>query len=916
MKKVSIILAGILLITIAGVLFYLKKQKMPEFEILNTIPTDVAFLLDIQDPDNFFTALSQDNEIWSELVQMESSESVKNHMHDIDSLIKDDNFLHDKLKNRRIIISGKKSGKNNMSYLLAMNVENLREQKHLESILQKYSAAKGKTFRTNTYNKEKTYYIENNNKRSLTYSFVNGILLIGNNSLIVENAIRQSNVKHSIDDQPDFQKVAKTAGKNVAANLYINYRTLGAVIENLINKTYRKELDFISNFGTWASLDFNIRSDALLLNGFSSGVLEKKELIDLFKNQEPIKHDIKEILPANTSTFLNLGISNKEQYFEKFEEYLQQNDELGEYNNTLEEIEKKFGFNAKETIYELLHEEVGLAFLNGNMSNASDNGFIIMKTKGKRFTENLLVELSRKACNQTNQRHQQNLQIDDEISYKVYRLPIENLFGKIFGSLFKGFSNNYFTIIDNYVIFAESTEILQQFIYSNILNKTLKNDPHYNQFDDFLSDNSNFHFYSNLYRSPQLISNYLNTDLQQEVDKNLTHIRKFQAFAYQFLGNGDMIYNNVFLKFIPEINEEPKTIWECHLDTNIRTKPTFVTNHYTKEKEIFVQDEDNTIYLINKIGRVLWKKNLDEKINSEIYQIDFYENSKLQLLFSTKNKLHLIDRNGNYVEDYPKKLPSPATAGMSLFDYEDTKEYRIFVPCENRKVYNFNKEGDIIKGWQFENTDTRVTQPVQHFRVGTKDYIVFADQYRVYILNRRGETRVQPETQFKKSKNNIFILEENTDKKPKLVTTDSKGKIHYVYFSGKVESTSIDEFSENHWFDYKDITGNGKKNIIFLDNNTLKVYKQNGEKLFTRNFDTKISGPPLYFEFSAREHKLGLVAREANEIYLINQDGKLYEGFPLQGNTPFSIGFLEQPKRNFNLIVGNKYSFMYNYSVN
>lgn len=916
MKKISIILAGILLIIIVGALLYLKRQKMPEFEILKTIPTDVAFLLDIQDPDNFFTALTRDNEIWSELNQMESFESAKKDLHGIDSLFQKDNFLNENLKDRRIIISGKKTGKNKVSYLLSMNVENLREEKHLETILQKYSATKGKTFQTNNYNKEKTYYIEENNKRSLTYSFVNGILLIGNNSMIVENAIRQSSIKHSIDDQPDFKKVAKTAGKNVSANLYINYRTIGAVIENFINKSYSKELDFIGNFGTWAALDINIRSDALLLNGFSSGILEKKELADLFRNQEPIKHDVKEILPANTSTFLNLGISNKEDYFKNFQEYLEQNDKLEQYNNSLKEIEKKFGLKAKKTIYELLHEEIGLAFLNGNMDNSSENGFIIMKTKGKRFAENLLVDLARKACNKTNENYQENLQIDNEISYKAYRLPVENLFGKIFGNLFKGLSNNYFTIIENYVIFAESQETLQQFIYSNILNKTLENDPHYNQFDDFLSDNSNFHFYSNLYRSPQLISNYLNTDLQQKIDENLSHIRKFQAFAYQFLGNGDMVYNNVFIKFIPEVNEEPKTIWECHLDTNIRTKPAFVTNHYTKEKEIFVQDENNTIYLINNIGRVLWQKKLDEKINSEIFQIDFYKNSKLQLLFSTKNKLHLIDRNGNYVEDYPKNLPSPATAGMSLFDYENNKEYRIFVPSENRKVYNFNKEGNIVKGWRFENTDTRVTQPVQHFRIGTKDYIVFADQYRIYILNRRGEIRVEPETQFRKSKNNKFIPEENTDTKPRLVTTDSEGKIYYIYFSGKVKSRNVKEFSENHWFEYKDITGNGTKNLIFLDNNTLNVYKHNGEKLFTRNFDTKIAGPPLYFEFSARDYKLGLVSREANEIYLINKNGKLYDGFPLQGNTLFSIGFLEQPKRNFNLIVGNKYSFMYNYSVN
>jgi hypothetical protein len=474
----------------------------------------------------------------------------------------------------------------------------------------------------------------------------------------------------------------------------------------------------------------------------------------------------------------------------------------------------------------------------------------------------------------------------------------------------------YFTIIDNFVVFGKSTQMLQQFIYSNILNKTLEHDHQYKQFDDFLSDNSNFHFYSNMYRSPQLISAYLNSDLQQGINENLKYFRKFHAFAYQFMGNEDMTYNNLFIKYIPKVSEEPKTVWECHLDTTIRNKPAFVTNHYTGEKEIFVQDRDNKVYLINKVGRVLWKKQLDEEIISEIYQVDYYKNGKLQMMFNTKNKMHLIDRNGNYVERYPINFPSPASAGISVFDYSNNKDYRIFVPCENKQVYDYNKEGDMIEGWVFDGADTRVTSSVQHFRVGTKDYIVFADQYRVYILNRRGEVRVKPEKQFTKSKHNRFILEEkNSRSSPRLVTTDVTGTIYYLYFDGQVKTQQIDEYSEDHYFDYQDINSDHMKDIIFLDDNKLEVFEGSGKKLFSRDFDSEISHAPIYFYFSFNDRKLGLVSREANEIYLLNSSGKMYEGFPLKGNTPFSIGYLDGTTNNFNLIVGNKYNFLYNYNI-
>jgi hypothetical protein len=262
-------------------------------------------------------------------------------------------------------------------------------------------------------------------------------------------------------------------------------------------------------------------------------------------------------------------------------------------------------------------------------------------------------------------------------------------------------------------------------------------------------------------------------------------------------------------------------------------------------------------------------------------------------------------------------LPSPATSGLNVFDYVNNRDYRIFIPCENRRVYDYDKEGNILEGWVFDKTDTHVTNPVQHFRVGTKDYIVFADQYRTYILNRRGETRVDIEKQFSRSPNNSFILEEqNSRTKPRLVTTDRQGTIYYIYFDGQVKTQKIKEYSESHYFDYQDINSDDLKDLIFLENNKLEVYNGSGKEIFDRNFDTEISDPPIYFYFSYQDRKIGLVSEEANEIYLLNSNGKLYEGFPLKGNTPFSIGYLDQPKRNFNLIVGNKYSFVFNYSVN
>jgi hypothetical protein len=145
------------------------------------------------------------------------------------------------------------------------------------------------------------------------------------------------------------------------------------------------------------------------------------------------------------------------------------------------------------------------------------------------------------------------------------------------------------------------------------------------------------------------------------------------GLAWQFSSNAPMLYHNILIRYQPTNIAQSATQWETHLDTLIAFKPALVDNHITNEKEIFVQDMKNTIYLINNAGRILWKKNLDEPIIGDVQQIDYYRNQKLQYIFNTASSIYLLDRNGNAVEHYPVKLPARTSQPIAVFDYEKIK---------------------------------------------------------------------------------------------------------------------------------------------------------------------------------------------------------------------------------------------------
>jgi len=63
------------------------------------------------------------------------------------------------------------------------------------------------------------------------------------------------------------------------------------------------------------------------------------------------------------------------------------------------------------------------------------------------------------------------------------------------------------------------------------------------------------------------------------------------------------------------------------------------------------------------------------------------------------------------------------------------------------------------------------------------------------------------------------------------------------------------------------------------------------------------------------DRKIGIVSANDNRIYLINNDGTIYNGFPKTGRTLFSIGYLVKAQNKFFLVTGSDENFVYSYEL-
>jgi hypothetical protein len=299
----------------------------------------------------------------------------------------------------------------------------------------------------------------------------------------------------------------------------------------------------------------------------------------------------------------------------------------------------------------------------------------------------------------------------------------------------------------------------------------------------------------------------------------------------------------------------------------------------------------------------------------EVKQIDVLKNGKLQIIFNTASDIHIIDRNGNEMSGFPIKLPSKATAPISVFDYENNRNYRIFVPCESKQIHCYETNGNELKGFKFDKTKSTVKLPVQYFKVNGKEHLCAVDEEgRIYLFNRRGEPQIKI-TERLEGIRNFFIETGKDDKHTCIIGADTLGKVMKINLKNEKENLELEDVDVVSLFYYEDIIGNDKiKEYLVIEGNQLKVFSGNNTLLFECKFKEAITQPPFVVNLGKNNIKIGVVSEATNQLFLFNNDGSIYQGFPMEGKTLFGVGDINNDG-NYNVVAGSAYNSVFVYQL-
>lgn len=654
------------------------------------------------------------------------------------------------------------------------------------------------------------------------------------------------NLNSKSKPNPEISDLIQTSNPEASFSLYID----NAVYFE--KKLFLLDSTSVSDFSKTSLLDINISQDQILFNGITKAMDSTESLINVFKDSKALENQIPHVVPSNVDGFISFTF-----------------DSFKPFHSNLKKYQLKHNFmvadsiTSSETLFDNI-VEVGVTF-EGNQHA------VILNSLDETATDDSLLAYKDVA------------EIYRDIS--VYKFGKPFIFKQTFFPLVTFDDLNFYAQLDSYFVFASSMETLQNVI-SSYQNTTV-----------FASRNSFVEIQKQLSNASSLLLVFDDAKFSAFLsDNQQLELGHYKTSAIQFIYDHNFAHTNAVIKRL-KARADANTVSEefnIKLDADILTDPQFVINYTNKQRDIAIQDVNNNLYLISNKGEVLFKKKLDGAILGKVSQVDIFKNGRLQLAFATPNKVYVIDRTGKEVAPFPLKFNDLITQPLSVFDYDHNRNYRLLV-TQGSQVLMYDLKGKIVKGFDFASANSTIISQPKHFRIGNKDYIVLKSKDKLYILDRRGDTRVKPKSSANFSNEEIYVYNDL------FTTTTENGELFSVDSKGNTSRQSLN-LNQQHRIDATSRT------LVSMADNKLHI------KSHTIELDFGIYSLPRIFYINDKIY-VSVTDKQTSRVYLFDSLGKSIPNFPVYGNSAIDMDNADGD-RNPEVVVKSGTNELLMYQVN
>ncbi len=893
MKKTLVLLFVIVSIT-AGAFYYFKIYRQEKVDVWQLVPANAILAFENTNLiDNWNKVI--ESSIWQTIQKVPYFQTWQSGLIMADSLSGKDGSLDKLFRNKEFIISAHITSSQEFVFLFYLDFNDKGGKAVFNKVINSLHTERTISRKSRFYQGVELIELADKVKKtSFTYFIYKNVAVGSFTPFLVEDVVR--NVTDGFKDTFKSQ-IAALHGisklENDEGNIYIDFAKLPDLFAVLLKDGQDTKINNLRKFTGDTFLDLKVMDHEVLFNGLSVvDLASNSSYMGTFRNQNPGEIKVTNFMPNNTALLYHIAFSDFAEWQSQLSKYwaVSSNDQFQRFLD----FEQKYTLNL-----DWIKGEVASAILETPNKDQPDRLIFI----GADDTD-VAFDIMNHFAEAVSQETKDSVYAEIYYDRSIVQIAYTEFPSLIFGHYFTGFENSFMTYYNEYLVFGNSMQVVKHFLNELENENNWGKSVRQNNFLENTLNESNFSLMVNTSYYWQMILDNLNDTWADSFKMYARQFKSFDRIAIQISNLDQRFYTSIAVGHqekvaaLPKNNRLKKT-QSVYAISPIITKPFIVKNHNNNKFEVLLQDSLNILYQISNEGAVLWGDSIRDKIVSEIYQMDYYKNAKLQYLFATKSKIHLLDRNGDYVENYPVTMKEGVVLEhLSVIDYDNSGRYRIMAVSTLGDIYLYDKEGNNLDGWKPKPMGERLAIPGFHIRVKGGDCMVALQQNGVLnVMNRRGELYpgfpIDLKTQVNKG---LFVDIGNDFNSTSLVLVSEEGEVIEVNLKGKImkREQMYKPTKESKFWLVKDAL---KKTYVIArqEYNKLSILNRNGEIIMEKNIISSGNLQVQYYNFSSDNQITVILDPDQEFAYIYGKDNKQITFEPLESS--HKIGLLYSSRK-------------------
>ncbi|WP_205502732.1 hypothetical protein [Rufibacter psychrotolerans] len=875
-KKTIYWLCGVVVLLALGFYGFSKWTEAREKVSLWTlVPDDAVFVVETNNAPRFLEHLQQ-TDLWTTVSQMPYVLRMEDQLRLLDSLSNGRSQLRNFFTKKDVLVSMHVMGRSEYELIYYVPVSTVAQHRYIRTLVE--NLGKSGEYRQEIRDYQGfqiTDITHTDNNDNLSYFSYHNNLVISPSPVLVEEIIRKINRGQLESPAKDYKNTNYLSQPDVYANVFINYQHLPDLLGVFLKKDLLDDVNLLSSLCRSSLLELKLDNNRLFLNGFSYPETVEGSLYSRVKGHPAKSFKMREVLPTRAAVVLHLGLN-----------------QMGTLRPGAEAAEGTF----LDSLSTSFAGELGLCYLEAYDTKTAPEKVLFAQASNPAYTQRLLNRLQPGRTAGTEEKHGKNI---------IRLLTTKELPQQLFGELFKGFEQTYYTTLGPYILFTDDVATMRSLLTEVEEGKVWSQTEALEPLLTESQQEDNIGLFVNTSHAWNLLLRAMSPQKQTSLIRNSSIIKKFNYFSVQFSAAQDQFYTSYLLRH--QVESSVKKVLAnqgIRQETSFPFKSRLVAGPFLtrfpvdNSEELVVQDSALVLYGIGaEQGRRNWTDTLYSRIMGPVQQLPYGADKRPKYFFATSNSLHCIDKNGNEVENFPFILgDSIRLQRLTVFDYDKSGDYRLAADDNLGNLFILDMQGNIQPGWGPMRLDGRLAAAPQHVKVNGRNVVlVVLENGVVYAFGEQGEPYPGFPINLNASlRSGLFAKPGISFRRSLFTTVTQSGEIITFDLTGEVVQRQ-QLLRPDRRSTFKLVPEAGGKSYIIArsDPGRVALFAQDGKLLLDRRFVTSSAKEVQYFHFGGDRKLYVIWETGPRKAYLFDVQAQPLGQEPINTSQPVSVRYNE-----------------------